>query len=226
MELILDDVGPNDGQFSHLMTQGSGVGATEGPATTATGGGHTGDGSLDLILGDQQALVAAVAQLTSALVAGLARTWGRPAFAVEAVRGWRQGGVAGIGIELDLGVREMLLEVADMFLLLGKRGLGVVDLHLQAAVAGFQFGDAPSGVGLLQFDDAATKGAQVGTHVLWDLGHRFRIHHADRQHADILSAHVRATTARVHSRKVAPTEALPDRIAEVSSGREPARGLP
>ena len=89
MELILDDIGSNDWQFSHLMTQGNGVRATQGPATTAAGGGHTRDGSLDLILGDQQALVAAVPRLSSAFVAGLARTWGRPAFAVKAVRGWR-----------------------------------------------------------------------------------------------------------------------------------------
>ena len=58
------------------------------------------------------------------------------------------------------------MELADLFLLLGKQGLGVVELHLQAAVAGFQFGDAPLGVGLLQFDDPAAEGAQVGPHVL------------------------------------------------------------
>jgi hypothetical protein len=28
------------------------------------------------------------------------------------------------------------LELADLFLLLGKQGLGIVELHLQAAVAG------------------------------------------------------------------------------------------
>ena len=89
MELILDDVGPNDGQFSHLMTQGGRVGATEGPATTATVGGYTGEGLLDLVVGDQQALVAAMAPLSSAFDAGSARTWGRPAFAAKAVRGWR-----------------------------------------------------------------------------------------------------------------------------------------
>jgi len=89
MELILDDVGSNDGQLSHLMTQGGEVGPTQGAATTATGGGHTWNGSLGLIVGDQQALVAAVAPLPSAFVAGLARNWGRPAFAVKAVRGWR-----------------------------------------------------------------------------------------------------------------------------------------
>src|SRR5262245_29452024 len=126
MELILDDVGPNDRQFSHLMTQGSRVGATQGAATTATGGGHTGDGALDLILGDQQALVAVMAWLPSAFVAGLARTWGRPAFAVKAVRGWRKRGVAGVGVQFGLGVGELLLELADLFLLLGEQGLGVV----------------------------------------------------------------------------------------------------
>ena len=85
MELIFHDLGTNDGQFGHLMTQGSRIAATQRPATTATGGGHTGNRLLDLVVGDQQTLVAGMAGLAPALLAGLARCWGRSAFAAKAV---------------------------------------------------------------------------------------------------------------------------------------------
>ncbi len=67
-----------------------------------------------------------------------------------------------------------------MFLLLGKQGLGVIELHLQAAVSRLQLGNDFLRVGLFQLDDTATQGAQVKEHVLRDLGQRVGIHHADR----------------------------------------------
>ena len=41
------------------------------------------------------------------------------------------------------------------------QGEGIVEFDLEAAVGGLQFGDALLGVGLLQFNDAATQGTQV-----------------------------------------------------------------
>ena len=61
-------------------------------------------------------------------------------------------------LELGRGVGELLLELANLFLLLAKQGLRVVEFHLQATIDGLQFGDALLGVGLLQFNDTTAQG--------------------------------------------------------------------
>ena len=187
MQLIFHDVRHDDRQFGHLMPQGLGVRAGQGLAAAATGRGFARDGFADLLPGNERALVPGMARLPPAFLAGLIRRRGRAAFAVKAVRRGRQGGVAGIGVQLGCRVRELLFELADLFLLLGDQGLGIVEFHLETTIGALQFGDTLLGVGLLQLNDTAAQGAQVEKYVLRDLGQRFRIHHADRQHSAILS---------------------------------------
>src|SRR5438128_2029345 len=133
-------------------TQGT-VSPAQRPTTAAAGSGLAGDRLLDLVAGDEQALVAAMTRLPSAFLAGLVGRRGRAAFAVKAVRRGRQGGVAGIGVQLGRGVRALLLELADLLLLLTNQGEGVVELHLQTAVGGLQLGDTLLGIGLFQCND-------------------------------------------------------------------------
>ena len=182
VQLVLDDVGHHDGQFGHLMPQGFGVGPRQGLPATATGRRHARDDFPNLFRGDEQALVSGVARLGTAFLPGLAGGRWRAAFAAKAVRRGRQGRVAGIGVQLGRRVRQSLLEMRDSFLLPGKQGLGVFEFYLQAAVSRLQLGKGLVRIGSFQFDDPATQGSQVGTHVLRNLRHRFSIHHADRQH--------------------------------------------
>src|SRR4051812_34649573 len=113
MELVFHDVGPDDGQFGHLMTQGPGVVARQGVATTPTGGGLAGDSFADQVVRGQRPLPGWVPRLPAGLLAGLAgrRRWA--AFAAKAVGGRRQGGVAGIGVQPDPGAGELSLELED-----------------------------------------------------------------------------------------------------------------
>src|SRR3954465_11998577 len=97
MELVFNDLRHDDGQFRHLMTQGGGIVARQGPATTATGRGLAGDRLLDLLIGDEQTLVTAMARLPPAFLAWLVRRR-RPAFAAKTVRRGGQRRVAGVGV--------------------------------------------------------------------------------------------------------------------------------
>ena len=86
MELILDNIGPDDRQFGYLMTQRGRVGPAERPAAAATGYGLAGDCLPNLISGNQQALSAGMAGLPAAVLPGLVSSLGWPTFAVKAVR--------------------------------------------------------------------------------------------------------------------------------------------
>ena len=133
-----------------------------------------------------------MAGLSPPLLTGLVGRRGRPTFAGEAVGRRRQGGVAGIGVQLGRGVRELSLQLADLLLLPGDLGEGIVAFNLEVPVGRLEFGDALLGVGSLQVKDTATQGAQVQTHIFGELSQRFRIYHANRQHAGILSARLTA----------------------------------
>ena len=128
-----------------------------------------------------------MARLAAALLAWLVGGRGRSALGVKAVRGRWQGGVGGIGVQAGVGVGELLLQLADLLLLLAGQGEELLDLILEGAVGGLQRGDALLGVGLLQLLDTAAQGAQVLPHLLRHLIQRFLIHQTDGHHAAILS---------------------------------------
>jgi hypothetical protein len=186
--LVFHDVGHDHGQFSDLLPQGVGVVPRQGLAATAAGSGFASDGSANLIGRNEQAWVPGMAGLAAALLAGLIGWRRRASFAAKAVRRGRQRGVTGIGVELGLGVGKLLLELADLCVLLGDQGKSIVEFHLEATVGGLQIGNALLRIGSLQLNDPSAQGAQVQTHVLRHLGQRFLIHHADRHHVLILPA--------------------------------------
>jgi hypothetical protein len=100
----------------------------------------------ELIVGGQQALSAGMSGLTAAALAGLSGGRRRSTFAAKATRRRGQGGVAGIGPQPGPGVAQLLLELANLFLLLPRLGEEVVDLGLELAVGGLQLSDALLGV--------------------------------------------------------------------------------
>jgi hypothetical protein len=85
VKLIFNDIGDNDRQFGHLMTQGIGVVASQGLATTATGCRLARDGLANLLSGDQRTLVQGMTRLTAAFLARFVSSAWRAAFGVDAV---------------------------------------------------------------------------------------------------------------------------------------------
>jgi len=118
MELILDNIRDDDGQFSDLMTQRVWVIASQGFAATATGSGFARDDLTDLIGPDQGTLLTRMARLSTRLLFGAVGRGRRATFAVKAIRGRRQGGIRGIGGQFGLSLSELLLELLDLQLLL------------------------------------------------------------------------------------------------------------
>ena len=72
MELILHDIGHNNGDLGHLVPYGGGVVAAQGFVTAAAGCGLAGDGFANLLRGNQRSLMPGMAGLTAPLLARLA----------------------------------------------------------------------------------------------------------------------------------------------------------
>src|SRR5437016_9439408 len=86
---------------------------------------------------------------------------------------------------------------------------GIVAFNREVPVGRLQFCDALLWVGSLQVNDTATQGAQVQTHIFGELSQRFRIYHANRQHAGILSARLTADYCSAGDRVPGRPSSLP-----------------
>src|SRR5271154_7488069 len=96
MKLIFHDIGADDWQLGHLMTQRIWVAPAQGLVAAATNRGLAGDRFTHLGAWDQEALLTLVPALAAALLPCRLGVSGRSPLGVKAVRGWREGGVAGI----------------------------------------------------------------------------------------------------------------------------------
>lgn len=134
MELIFHDVGHNDGQFGHLMTQRLGILARQWTAATTTGTRLARDRLPDLLGGDQQTQLQAMPRLAAGFPAGVVdRPW-RATFAVKAIRRRRQRGIGRIGAQLRLGLSQLLLDLLE-------NAFEVFKFRLEFAVGRCQFLD-------------------------------------------------------------------------------------
>ena len=140
MKLVFQNIGHNDRQFGHLMTQRVGIMARQWPTATATGG-RLAQNRLPHLLGrDQHSQLQGMPRLAAGLLARLvSRSW-RATFAVEAIRRRWQRGIGRINAQLGLGVSQLLLDLLE-------GAFEVFDFGLELAVGSFQFLDAALGIG-------------------------------------------------------------------------------
>jgi hypothetical protein len=194
VELIFHDIGDDDGQFGHLMTQRIGVVARQRLAATAAGEGLARDGLVDLLRGNQQTLVLRMARLTAAFLAGLVGSGWWATFAVKAIRRRGQRGIGGIGPQLGASIGQMLLELLDLLLLLMNNGLEVFDLNVKAADSGFEFVDLSLRIGGFEFGDAPAEKTQILPHFCRCTFQHFLIYYEVRRHTVFYARQHRLTT--------------------------------
>jgi len=140
MQLVFQNIGDNDRQLSHLMTQRVGIMARQWPAATATGGRLACNRLSQLLGRDQQAQLQGMPRLAAGLLARLvSRSW-RATFAVKAVRRRWQRGIGRISAQLGLGVSQSLLDLLE-------DAFEIFDFGLELAVGSFQFLDTSLGIG-------------------------------------------------------------------------------
>jgi len=141
MELILDDIGNDNGEFSNLMTHRIGIITRKRLTTTTTVGGLARDELSNLVGGKQRTLLARMARLSTRLLFGQVSRARRAAFAVKAVRRRGQGGIRGIGGQLGVSLSQLLLKLLDLLLLLLDSSLGLFEFPLEFTDGAFQFLD-------------------------------------------------------------------------------------
>jgi len=137
---------------------------------------------------DQQSLVPGVARLTTAFLAWLVGWRRRTAFTVKAIRRGRQRGVARVDVQPDLGVGQLLLQLADLLLLLVDNGLEVFDLGVKTTDSACELFNVPLGIGAFQFGDASPEKTQVSPDFRRGAFQGFLIDHEVRRHTIILCA--------------------------------------